>query len=363
MPIRCSILLSAILISLLLASSASAQYRFDSWTNENGLPQNSVSSLRADARRVSLDRHVRRTRALRRRQVHGCRGRKAPRGSRSVRIHALLEDRAGALWIATEGGGLTRYADGTFKTYTTKDGLPTDSISFVTEDSRRRIWLATVEGLVRFEDGRFTTFTTRDGMPANPVSQIVEDRQGNLWLGTRGGLVRFTDGRFTTFTTRDGLPDNLVHAILEGRDGSVWVGTGAGGVARLRSGHVTTFTTADGLPSNTVRDLLEDRAGGLWVGTDQGVARLEPATALDQTTNGVPRPRRFTAYTTRDGLSDNVVRSLLEDREGNVWVGTNTGGLNRLKRKQVTAFGRPDGLPATASSRSPRMPTGHSGSA
>ena len=198
---------------------------------------------------------------------------------------------------------------------------------------------------MRFEDGRFTTFTTRDGMPADPVSQIVEDRQGNLWLGTRGGLVRFTDGRFTTVTTRDGLPDNLVHAIFEGRDGSVWVGTGAGGVARFRSGHVTTFTTADGLPSNTVRALLEDRAGGLWAGTDRGVARLEPATAHDQTTNSVPRPRRFIAYTTRDGLSDTVVRSLLEDREGNVWVGTNTGGLNRLKRKQVTAFGRPDGLP------------------
>ena len=87
------------------------------------------------------------------------------------------------------------------------------------------------------------------------------------------------------------------------------------------------------------------RTGGLWAGTDAGVARLEADAGRDDMATKTPRPRVFTAFTTRDGLSDNLIRSLFEDREGNVWVGTNTGGLNRLKLKQVTAFGRPEGLP------------------
>jgi ligand-binding sensor domain-containing protein/signal transduction histidine kinase len=349
-PIPVPVLLCAGLIAFLLAPTVAAQYRVDVWTTETGLPQNSVMAIdqtrdgylwlatngglvRFDGAKFTLF------------DVGN------PLGLRSTRIQALYEDRAGALWIGTAHGGLTRYADGTFRTYTKREGLPVDSVSFICEDRKGRFWLATAEGLVRFEAGRFTLYTTRDGLPSNPISQIAEDRQGDLWIGTQDGLVRFSGDRFTTLTTRDGLPDNGIRAILPRRDGSVWLGMALGGVARLQAARVKAiYTVSDGLPSNTVRALYEDRSGALWVATNEGVGRLAPdGVSLGQSGNQVnsppPQRRAFVAFTQDDGLSDDNIHSLLEDREGNFWVGTNTGGLNRLKTRQLTAFGRAEGLP------------------
>src|SRR5262245_24583844 len=114
-------------------------------------------------------------------------------------VDALLEDRAGNLWIATYGGGLTR-----------------------------------------FDHGRFTRFTAADGLTANFIVVLVEDREGNVWIATDGaGLSRWRDGRFTHFTIEQGLPSNLVRALADDGEGGLWIGA-SGGVARLTGGTVTT---------------------------------------------------------------------------------------------------------------------------
>jgi ligand-binding sensor domain-containing protein/signal transduction histidine kinase len=344
LPLRT--VLGAGALVLLAAVAASGQYRVDTWTTENGLPQNSVHALlqtregylwlatfgglvRFDGVAFTVF------------DAGGEAG-----GLRSVRIRALLEDRTGAIWIGTEHGGLTRYADRHFTTYTTRDGLPTDSVTFLHEDPRGVLWFATEAGLVRFADGRFRTFTTKDGLPDNAVTRMASDQHGALWIGTVHGLVRFVDGRFTTFTTRDGLPGNYVRSILVRRDGAVWIAT-ANGLARVEGDRFITYTTADGLPTNALRVLHEDRAGHLWIGTNEGLARLidDGATAGGGEGARDAAGHTFEAYTKHDGLSDNMVNSILDDREGDLWVGTNTGGLNRLKTRTLVAYGRAEGLP------------------
>jgi signal transduction histidine kinase/ligand-binding sensor domain-containing protein len=227
---------------------------------------------------------------------------------------------------------VTRYADGAFMSFTTRDGLPIDGVSYIQGDRRGRLWLATSEGLVRYQNGRFRTFTTKDGLPFNAISRIIEDRDGDIWFGTRGGLIRYRDDAFTAITTDDGLPDKWIRTIRETADGSLWVGTGFGGLARVRDGRVVAaYSMSNGLPSNNVNCLSIDRAGTLWVGTDRGLARFDGDS--------------FTTYTTRDGLSDDNINTIFEDREGNLWIGTNTGGLNRMKPRKLTAFSREQGLP------------------
>jgi ligand-binding sensor domain-containing protein/signal transduction histidine kinase len=325
---------------LLAASPAIAQYRFDAWTTETGLPQNSVTSLiqsRDGYLWLGTSGGLVRFDGVKFTVLDS----EPTSGLRSVRIHALAEDPSGALWIATEHGGLTRYVNGTFTTFQSRDGLPTNNLQTVFADSRGTVWVGTRRGLVRFKDGQFTTFTTADGLPGDFIIAIAEHDQG-LWLGTDRGLVRMTDGGFRTLTVRDGLPSNVVWAIEPARDGSLWVGT-EGGLACLRSGRVAVYTTAHGLPSDDARRLLEDRSGHIWVGTEGGVARLFPATADDG--NGAPGRAAVVSFATDSGLSDTTIRSLLEDFEGNIWIGTNTGGLNRLKPRQVSAIGREEGLP------------------
>jgi signal transduction histidine kinase/ligand-binding sensor domain-containing protein len=331
---------------LLAPPQVSAQYRIDSWTNETGLPGNAVTSIVQTpdgylwfgtfAGLVRFD-------GVKFVVLEG-----GPAGPRSHRILAMHVDRTGAIWMGTERGGLTRYANGTFTTYTTKDGLPNDNVVSVTEDRKGRIWVASSGALIKFEGGRFTTYTTRDGLPATPSSPVIEDQQGKLWFGTGVGLVRFdVDGdahanRVATFTTRDGLPGDYVRSVIEDPDGSLWVGTDRNGVAHFLPERLTggaarvaaTYTIAQGLPNDRVRALFRDRAGQLWISTQGGVGLLRGDTIV--------------SYFEPNGRPDNYINVVFGDRESNIWVGTRTDGLQRLKRQSLTAYMGEHGLPASS---------------
>ena len=98
----------------------------------------------------------------------------------------------------------------------------------------------------------------------------------------------------------------------------------------MKDGKFTVYTTKDGLPNDIVLCMLPDRDGNLWLGTPQRVGTLPGG--------------KFTTYTTQDGLSNNYVTFIYQDREGTLWVGTGGGGLNRYKNGTFTAFTTKDGL-------------------
>ncbi len=122
----------------------------------------------------------------------------------------------------------------------------------------------------------------------------------------------------------------LVWSILSSRDGSVWLGTEGAGLLQWKDGVHKRFTTKDGLPGNQVRALAEDRDGNLWVGTNQGLGRL---------TGG-----RWSHLGIAQGLSSNLVRAVFEDASGNLWIGFYGGGLSRLRDGEFTSLSAQDGL-------------------
>ncbi|GIV57188.1 MAG: hypothetical protein KatS3mg042_0101 [Rhodothermaceae bacterium] len=284
----------------------------------------------------------------------------------SNEIRALLEDRNSTLWIGTIGGGLTRFRNGTFTTYTTADGLPSDLVRTLYEDTEGNLWIGTIGGgLTRYRNGAFTTYTTADGLAGNVVLAILEDPLGTLWIGTENGLNRFhkgtfthyseaeglpgtvvwalhldrqsrlwvgttngaaylQDGRFSTLTPSDGLCGQMVSAFYEDASGALWIGTLDGGVCRYFAGRFDVFSTNEGLTHHRVRTLFRDREGALWIGTEGG--------GLNQL-----RPGKFVPYTTAEGLSSDVVLTVLEDRKGTIWVGTEGGGLHRIVGDHILA--------------------------
>ncbi|MCP5048123.1 MAG: hybrid sensor histidine kinase/response regulator, partial [bacterium] len=115
----------------------------------------------------------------------------------------------------------------------------------------------------------------------------------------------------------DGLPQLSVRTIVQTRDGYLWLGTDEGFV-RFDGVHFEVYNKrkVEQLLSNIIMELIEDRRGNLWIGTyGGGLTRMKDG--------------KFTTYTTRDGLAHNIVWSLCEDSGGNLWVGT-ADGLNRL---------------------------------
>jgi signal transduction histidine kinase/ligand-binding sensor domain-containing protein/ActR/RegA family two-component response regulator len=225
-------------------------------------------------------------------------------------VSAVASDGSGGLWWAPNEGGLIRRTGDRSITWTSRDGLPSDLVQEIFQDRDGTLWIGTSEGLARLRDGRIVTI----GALSHPVGAFAQGPDGALWVGTDDAGVARLDGSLAFWTVRDGLPDDHVTALAVDRQGSLWVGTPRG-LARRKDGRWVTFTTRDGLPDDWVNALLEDREGNLWIGTQGGLSRF--------------REGRFSNSTEEQGIKG--VLSLCADAEGALWVGTDTGGLVRLR--------------------------------
>ena len=272
-------------------------------------------------------------------------------------VSSIFQDREGHLWFGTNGGGVSQL-DQAFTTFTSKDGLVGAFSIF--QDREDNLWVGTWQsGVSRYDGQAFTTFAIQGKEVSNGVVSMVQDREGHIWFGTKyKGITRYDpsaslsraesrgsgQATFTTFTTKDGLARNNVTSIFEDRKGYLWIGTGRiqpsfidasgdstdGGISRYDGETFVTFDIADGLPDNRVNCITEDRQGHLWIGTWGGVSRYDGQT--------------FTNFTTKDGLADNEVGDIVEDRQGHLWIGTRNGGVSRYDGQTFTNFTTKDGL-------------------
>ncbi len=311
-----------------------AQYVSDTWTTEDGLPQSSVTSILQTrdgylwlATFGGLARFdgVRFT-------VYDA----STPGFASSRLLALYEDRAGRLWIGSEDGGLIRKDGDAFTTFTTRDGLPDDRVYALREDTAGRLWVGTNAGLVQFAPpGRPRVYTRADGLPDDVVLAIAAGRTpGELWIGTRNGAARLRGGRFTAYGRESGLPHAWVYAFATDRSGALWAST-HGGLARWE-GEGRGFRAAGGTlaaRNEVTGALVADRDGSLWW-TAGGLQRLRAGAG------GVVERHA--------GLGSTGLRSVYEDREGNLWVGTDGAGLVRLRAGSFVSYGTAEGLPEAA---------------
>ena len=173
-----------------------------------------------------------------------------------------------------------------------------------------------------FKTGTWKRYTTRDGLAAAPVSSIAQDSEGVLWFGaasanrgrTGSAVSRFDGKTFTILTKADGL-GNDVWTIFCAPDGAMWFGTPDDGVFRYDGREFENFTTEDRLSDNCVYAIDQDADGVMWFGTEGGVSCY----------NGW----RFENFTTEDGLADNCVFAVSVTSDGAVWFGTKGGGVSR----------------------------------
>ncbi len=243
-----------------------------------------------------------------------------------------FRDHTGAWWVAG-GTGLQRYPSvkrfedlavvRPLKIYTTRDGLFSNEVFQLFEDSRGDIWISHIGGInsiLRWERAtdRIHGYTTGDNLPSkNGAVAYGEDRAGNVWLGFYyGGLYRFHNGKFESFTAADGLPSGYISNIFTDSKGRIWVATSSGGVVRIdnptteEKPRLENLTTRNGLSSNQATCTTEDNFGRIYISTGRGVNRLDLETG------------RIKVFTKADGLPENIVRLCQRDASGALWFGT-----------------------------------------
>ncbi len=245
----------------------------------------------------------------------------------------LAEDRSGAFWFGTIGFGVSRWDGKSFQTFTEKDGLPsTNQIARIFTDREGLVWFATTKGAASWDGHQFVNYATTNGLPDNNVNSIYQTRNGALWFGTSGGVARMEGTNFVTFTARDGLVADSIGQILEGADGAIWFSGIPSGLSRWDGTNFLNYTTSDGLPPNQILCMTEDQAGRIWLGTfNGGVARFDGTS--------------FVIYRTADGLAQDRVHAIHQDRDGVIWFGTFGAGLSRFNGESFVHYSKADGLP------------------
>jgi PAS domain S-box-containing protein len=281
--------------------------------------------------------------------------------SRSSAV-SLMEDREGGIWVGTDSGGVNRFSSepSPFTTFRNEPGNPnslqgTNFILSIFEDSQGILWVATrlLNRLDR-KTGRYTLYhhdpANSGSIAADIVFGTVEDRAGFLWFGTWGGGLNRLDrrtGRFRAYRHDPANPASLsndfIWALLLDHDGNVWAGT-EDGLNRLdpRTGHFAVFRF-DGPPESRIyRSLAEDVDGSIWMGTF--LAGLQH---LDLRTGKIVAYRHNPSD--NNSLSDNRVNAIYVDHSGTLWLGTQNG-LDRFDRKTgaFSTFNEREGLPNNA---------------
>ncbi len=251
-------------------------------------------------------------------------------------INDLTRDANQQLWIATEGGGLLlQQPSGISRSFGAKDGLPPSVIYRLLDDRQGKIWLATQQGLYWFDPVLTTPVFHRvepaQGIPLTSIFALTLTGDGALLVGTEQGAFKQQGQQFVPLDP--GLQGVAISVLMVDQQQQIWLGTVNQGVLRLSSLGLEQLTVANGLPNNRVLSLWQDRENSIWIGTNGGVLRLRDAP--------------FSNLTTSKGLSDNYVRTILEHSDGSVWIGS-SGGLDRSVNGKVVPITNSQGQPLTS---------------
>ncbi|MBL8967948.1 MAG: response regulator, partial [Spirochaetaceae bacterium] len=306
-------------------------------------------------------------------------------GLGNASVSGIVQDSRGFIWLSTQGG-LYRYDGSSFTAYENEpfneNSISGDLVQTLFLDPGDVLWLGTYNGLNRFDTAtakiRRFRYSADDAQSLSNdlVISIARDARGALWVGTLNGLNRLDEatGRFKRYFHEEGnpysIPNNTVRSLFLDSRGMLWVGTTGGGFVSYdydqdRFDSHAAAAGRPGVPANlSLQAIAEDAAGRLWLGAwGTGLVRYDPVTrnaalfplpdnrlytvntqdpravrvgtwggglyVLDPETRGILAYKSSKAV---GSLPNDVVYSLLEDASGELWIGTNGGGVARLDR-------------------------------
>ena len=261
-------------------------------------------------------------------------------GLKDDSVYSIAGNADDEVWVARKYGGLTRlHLQGNAiqaTTYTQEKGLAQNSVYSIYHAPDGTVWAGTLEGgLSRFRDGAWRTFTTRDGLPSNTISAITGNTLGEMFVGTPNGLAVLAGNHWKAYTAEQGLPPGAVESLFLDGAGTLWIGTSKG-ISFLQSGDVHVPLGAPNALYGEILGIAESN-GWLWITTRDHVLRVRPAALLNQSF-GEGDYREFgviEGLPSTEGVKRS--RSLVLDNRGRIWFSLNKG----ISVLEPSAFAKP----------------------
>jgi ligand-binding sensor domain-containing protein/class 3 adenylate cyclase len=226
--------------------------------------------------------------------------------------------------------------------------IKNQSVYSIYQDQNNRIYVGTDGGLFELKNNKLVHLNNPNHLNEARTYYVFEDNKNRLWLGTKEGLVLFAENRkdILAFSAIDsvenGLPNDVIRVIKQTTDGTIWVGTDGGGLCKVieKNGEITfkvykkNEDEFNSLSNNSILSIYGDDLGNIWLGTfGGGLNKFQPST------------EQFEHFTEKDGLANNVIYGILEDKKDNLWMTTNKG-VSKFNKIDLTFknFEESDGL-------------------
>lgn len=320
-------------------------------------------------------------------------------------ILSIIEDKSGNFWIATLSSGLIKYDGKSFWNYTLENGLTNNIVLTVIQDKNGNIWFGTNGGGVTKYDGKkFTHIGQKEGLKDSYVRQIFEDSMGNIWIATQfAGVTKLIENSskagngysLINYTVKEGLCSNYINSIAEDAYGNMWFGSFMEGASvfdgnrvdaielkakkrkaipsKMKQGLVEVngklvhsfknFNNKNDIGGKNIRAIVARKDGTVCFGIiDYGLFIYNPdkednfknKSKNNNFSLNIPKDTSinqnekkfgfFQLYTDKSGMTSNIISSLFEDTEKNLWIGYQGNGVSKFDGKSVQNYSESDGL-------------------
>ncbi|MCW3805157.1 two-component regulator propeller domain-containing protein [Plebeiibacterium marinum] len=211
-----------------------------------------------------------------------------------------------------------------FKRYNPRNLDTYFQFSVLFEDSKGNMWYGTFNGGLYKQDalsGEVQYYDIKDGLASNWITGIIEDRNSNIWIshwdmGSRGGVTKISpDGSLKVFDKENGLHDNKIWCLAEDIEGNILIGTTEHGLDIFKGERFVSFTSKNGLADNHINSVLQLTGGDFWIGTNKGISY------------GNVEKGNLNKYNQDNNQISNQIRFFKRDLNNNIWIGTEDQGV------------------------------------
>ncbi len=243
-------------------------------------------------------------------------------------VLSLLTATNGDIWIGTEDG-ISRFDGNKFENISKINNTDDiDNIYKIIEDSNNNIWFTKWGlGVIKYDGKDFMIYNKNNGLNSNYVNTVVEDSAGIIWFGTEEGLSTLEDGELVNYPSDQFDLRTVILSLVVDKNGDLWFGTSGEGIYKLNNTNgknkfiIDSFTSDNGLSDDEILSLIFDNDGNLWCGTNRGINKI----VIDRYNES--GEKKIVSYKNEEGFSGIECNhnSAYKDSEGNLWFGTIKG--------------------------------------
>lgn len=276
-------------------------------------------------------------------------------------VKCILQDKIGFMYFGTEDG-LNIYDGYSFNVFRKQsddeNSLSYNDITTMCEDDSGRIWIGTFNSganlfipkkkkFIRF----YFNYRDSNSLSNDNINAIINDKEGNIWIGTDNGLneIKKSKENNLKFTIKRGIQESKqktilstdkILALLCDKNGNLWVGT-QNGLYKFSRENDNEYSLSNKflqdaknniwITDNNVKCIFEDSEGNIWVGTDNGLNKISNEKFLG---SNYKITKYFYSPSEIDQIANNDITAICEDASGLIWIGTNGAGINIFDKKR-----------------------------